>query len=90
MPEGLPIVDAFMGIPFPDSQAVKKYEFLKRQLRDEGSKTMAMPAEYMFKGVPKYDEIDDPVELLVVGARPLRDLDVVAQREHVTPKPAAR
>ncbi|MGZ8762383.1 MAG: amidohydrolase family protein [Acidimicrobiia bacterium] len=65
MPEGLPIVDAFMGIPFPDSQAVKKYEFLKSQLRDTDSLTMAMPAEYMFKGVPKYDEIDDPVELLV-------------------------
>jgi len=65
MPEGLPIVDAFMGIPFPESQAVKKYEFLKSQLRDEGSKSMTMPAEYMFKGVPRYDEIDDPVELLV-------------------------
>jgi predicted TIM-barrel fold metal-dependent hydrolase len=65
MPAGLPIVDAFMGIPFPESQAVKKYEFLRRQLRDEGSMAMSMPAEYMFKGVPKYDEISDPVELLV-------------------------
>jgi hypothetical protein len=65
MPEGLPIVDAFMGIPVPESAAVKKYEFLQGQLRDEGSKKMAFPAEYMFKGVPKYGEIDDPVELLV-------------------------
>ena len=65
MPEGLPIVETFIGIPFPESEAVKKYEFLKSQLRDEGSKSMKMPAEYMFKGVPRYDEIDDPVELLV-------------------------
>ena len=30
---------------------------------DAETKEMAMPAQYMFKGVPTYDHVDDPVAL---------------------------
>ncbi len=65
MPAGLPIVDTFMGMPFPRDEAKRKYAFLDQQLRDAASREMEMPAEYMFKDVPRYEELDNPVELLV-------------------------
>jgi predicted TIM-barrel fold metal-dependent hydrolase len=56
MPTDIGIIDLMLGIPDPGN---KKgwYDFLKPNLRDEESKGMAFPAQYMFKDVP-----EDPTE----------------------------
>lgn len=60
------VIDLFMGIPVTAAEAPRKYDFLRGQLVDKESKEeFTFPAQYMFKEVPKYDEIDDPVELVV-------------------------
>src|SRR4051812_34948388 len=50
-------------IGFPVSRS--QYHFLHPQLRDEESKRMAFPAEYMFKDVPDRptDDAVDPVAM---------------------------
>ncbi|MHB8670295.1 MAG: amidohydrolase family protein [Acidimicrobiales bacterium] len=44
------VVDLMIG--FPSNDAARHYDFLKPQLRDEGSGQMKFPAGYMFKDVP--------------------------------------
>lgn len=55
-PHDLGVIDLMLGVPEP-GQKERWYDFLKPNLRDEESKGMAFPAEYMFKEVP-----DDPTE----------------------------
>jgi predicted TIM-barrel fold metal-dependent hydrolase len=59
------VVETFLGMPFGRGDAKKKYEFLQRLLKDQESHEFEMPAEYMFRDVPKYEAIDDPVEFLL-------------------------
>jgi uncharacterized protein len=62
MPADVGVVDLMIG--FPAADAAQHYEFLKSQLRDEGSKDLEMPAGYMFKDVPnRLAEGDDPVDI---------------------------
>jgi predicted TIM-barrel fold metal-dependent hydrolase len=44
------IIDLMIG--FPKKNAADHYKFLDGAVKDAESKTMAMPAQYMFKGVP--------------------------------------
>ncbi|MCU1365738.1 MAG: Amidohydrolase [Ilumatobacteraceae bacterium] len=48
--DGIGIVDLMIG--FPKKSAADHYKFLDGAVKDAESKTMAMPAQYMFKGVP--------------------------------------
>ncbi|MCD9623532.1 amidohydrolase family protein [Rhabdothermincola salaria] len=63
-PKDIPIVETFVGMPSRNRKEV--YKFLAPHLRDEGSKEMRFPAQYMFKDVPgDLDESVDPVALLI-------------------------
>lgn len=60
------VVDLMMGVPETVDEAPRKYDFLDGQLMDrESREEFRFPAEYMFKDFPRYDRIDDPVELVV-------------------------
>jgi hypothetical protein len=62
MPEGLPIIDTMIGFPVQDFDA--QYEILRRGVKDEESKGLDFPVEYMFKDVPKEDsKAEDPVAM---------------------------
>jgi predicted TIM-barrel fold metal-dependent hydrolase len=64
------VVDLMMGVPATVGDAPRKYDFLRGQLRDrESREEFSFPAEYMFKDVPRYDEIEDPVDLVVAECR---------------------
>src|SRR5262245_42699263 len=64
------VVDLMMGVPGTVGEAPRKYDSLRGQLRDrESREEFSFPAEYMFKDVPRYDEIEDPVELVVAECR---------------------
>ena len=54
MPTDIGVIDLMIG--FPSAEARRHYDFLKTQLRDDESRGMEFPAEYMFKGVPNYVE----------------------------------
>jgi predicted TIM-barrel fold metal-dependent hydrolase len=57
-------VDCMIG--FPSANARAHYDYLRAQAKDAESKSMAFPAEYMFKGVPnELDEGADPVDVTV-------------------------
>jgi uncharacterized protein len=59
MPSDVGVVDLMISFP---TRSHGPYEFLKPQLRDAESATMAFPAEYMFKDVPEAADDDaDPV-----------------------------
>src|SRR5256885_645435 len=58
-PKDIPVIDLMMGTSAgPASKG--NYDFMKRALRDEGSKDMNFPAQYMFKDVPYSDQARDP------------------------------
>jgi predicted TIM-barrel fold metal-dependent hydrolase len=58
LPTGIGIVDLMIGFP----TARDPYHFMAPLLRDEESRSMAFPAEYMFKEVPdRVEGDDDPV-----------------------------
>jgi len=61
------IIDTFLAMPDTRENQAAKYERIRRLAGDEGTKSMEMPAEYMFKGVPTYadDEVDDPVAVVL-------------------------
>jgi predicted TIM-barrel fold metal-dependent hydrolase len=64
------VVDLMMGVPKSVAEAPRKYDFLDGQLRDrESREEFLFPAQYMFKDFPRYDEIEDPVELVVAECR---------------------
>jgi len=59
------VIDTMIGFPQPRDDAAKQYDFIRKQTHDRDSDEWEFPAQYMFKGVPKYDRVDDPVEMLV-------------------------
>jgi len=60
MPSGIGIVDTMIGFP-QEGDAI--YDFIRRQTRDQASKEMRFPVEYMFKHVPHDLPTDDPVSV---------------------------
>jgi len=64
MPPGIGVIDLMMGLPSGDPK--RWYEFLRPQLHDrESREEFEFPAQYMFKGVPKFDIPDDPARFLL-------------------------
>ena len=59
------VIDTMIGFPQPRDQQAKQYDFIRRQAMDAETQDMEFPAQYMFKGVPHYDRVDDPVDMLV-------------------------
>ncbi len=56
VPSGIGIIDTMMGTRAGVTAKQQNYAFMKDQLRDADSKTMAFPAQYMFKDVPFSDQ----------------------------------
>ncbi len=92
MPDDIGVIDLMLAIPQGDP--AKIYGFLQKQMRDEESKGFEFPAEYMFKGVPKFDDLQDPIGLVLaqmdrfgmqqamIGVHPGNELSIRALREH--------
>jgi uncharacterized protein len=59
------VIDTFLSMPAPRDEKKQVYENIRKQSLDTETQTMEMPAEYMFKGVPKYEELPDPVAEVV-------------------------
>jgi predicted TIM-barrel fold metal-dependent hydrolase len=55
------VIDTFLSMPAPRAEKAKVYDYIRKQAMDSETQTMEMPAEYMFKGVPHYEELSDPV-----------------------------
>jgi uncharacterized protein len=54
-------IDGFLSMPAPRKEKARVYDYIRKQSLDTETQSMEMPAEYMFKGVPKYEELSDPV-----------------------------
>jgi uncharacterized protein len=77
MPSGIGIIDTMMGTRAGVTAKVQNYAFMQQSLRDAESKTMAFPAQYMFKDVPFSEQArgtDGPVEEPPQGAELLLPL----------------
>ena len=77
MPSGIGIIDTMMGTRAGVTAKQQNYAFMQAQLRDADSKSMAFPAQYMFKDVPFSEQargVDGPVEEPVQGAELLLPL----------------
>jgi predicted TIM-barrel fold metal-dependent hydrolase len=59
------VIDTMIGFPAPREEQAKHYDFIRKQTHDADSQEWEFPAQYMFKGVPHYDKVDDPVEMLM-------------------------
>jgi uncharacterized protein len=59
------VIDTFLSMPDVRAAKAKVYDWIRKMALDAETQSMEMPAEYMFKDVPTYDEIDDPVELVL-------------------------
>ena len=60
------VIDTFLSMPTRDAELAKKYDWIRASTMDAGSRTMEMPAEYMFKGVPRFgDDVPDPVDFVL-------------------------
>ena len=59
------VIDTMIGFPVPREEQRKHYDFIRKQTNDADSQEWEFPAQYMFKGVPHYDEVPDPVEMLM-------------------------
>ena len=57
------IVDTFLSFPDVREAKAKVYDYIRKASLDQETQSMEMPAGYMFKDIPSYDEIDDPLEL---------------------------
>jgi uncharacterized protein len=57
MPTDIGVIDLMIGFPAEDAR--RHYDFMKANLKDEGSAEMEFPAEYMFKEVPNHKEPED-------------------------------
>jgi predicted TIM-barrel fold metal-dependent hydrolase len=55
------VIDGFLSMPAPRKEKARVYDYIRKQSLDTETQSMEMPAEYMFKGVPKYEELSDPV-----------------------------
>jgi len=56
------VIDTFLAMPARREEQAKKYDFIRSIAHDSETQSMEMPAQYMFKGVPHYDELDEPVD----------------------------
>jgi predicted TIM-barrel fold metal-dependent hydrolase len=64
MPQGIGVIDLMMAIPTDDT--TQWYQFLRPQLMDAESRQLfKMPAEYMFRDIPKSSPSDDFVKLVL-------------------------
>jgi len=61
------VIDTFLSMPDTRARQAAKYQKIRDLAHDAATKSMEMPAEYMFKDVPKYaeDEVEDPVEVVL-------------------------
>jgi predicted TIM-barrel fold metal-dependent hydrolase len=59
------VFDTMIGFPAPREEQAKQYDFIRKQTHDHDSQEWEFPAQYMFKGVPHYERVDHPVEMLV-------------------------
>jgi predicted TIM-barrel fold metal-dependent hydrolase len=63
------VVDTAVGMPKSREEMYEFYEFIRRQTHDadskEGKEGLEFPAGYMFKDVPKWEQLDDPVDVLL-------------------------
>jgi predicted TIM-barrel fold metal-dependent hydrolase len=59
------VIDTMIGLPSSREDRRKVYDFIRKQALDAETQEMEFPAQYMFKGVPHFEHVDDPVELLV-------------------------
>ncbi|MEY4008339.1 MAG: hypothetical protein RLZZ467_1406 [Gemmatimonadota bacterium] len=68
-------------MPSERSEQVRKYDNIRELAMDAETQSMEMPAEYMFKQVPHYDDLPDPV------AEVLRLMDThgIARNASITP-----
>ena len=58
MPQGLGVIDLMMNIPGADNS--HWYDFMKPLLLDQESREQfSMPAQYMFKDIPKVEGKED-------------------------------
>jgi uncharacterized protein len=55
------VIDGFLSMPAPRKEKARVYDYIRKQSLDTETQSMEMPAEYMFKGVPHYEELSDPV-----------------------------
>ena len=60
MPSGVGIVDTMIGFP---QEGDALYDFIRKQTKDQASKDMRFPVEYIFKNVPHDLPTDDPVSV---------------------------
>jgi uncharacterized protein len=60
------VVDLMIGIPASLDDRKHHYDKMRPYLRDKESREeFSFPAQYMFKDLPKHEDIEDPVEFLV-------------------------
>jgi predicted TIM-barrel fold metal-dependent hydrolase len=59
------VIDTFLSMPSPEHLRAEKYDWVRRNTMDAESAEMTMPAEYMFTAAPSYEEVDDPVALVL-------------------------
>jgi uncharacterized protein len=59
------VIDTMIGAPTSREEQRKVYDFIRKQAMDAETQDMEFPAEYMFKGVPHYEHVDDPLGMLV-------------------------
>lgn len=61
------MVDTFLSMPDTRDRQAAKYDRIRSLANDVETKSMEMPAEYMFKDVPKYadGDVEDPVEVVL-------------------------
>ena len=60
------VVDLMIGIPASLEDRKHHYDKMRPYLRDKESREeFSFPAQYMFKDLPKHEDIEDPVEFLV-------------------------
>ncbi len=79
------VIDTFLSMPAPRTEKAKVYDYIRDQAMDPETQGMEMPAEYMFKEVPHYEELTDPVaEVLTLmdqyGIRMM--MPGIAENEH--------
>lgn len=63
------VIDTFLSMPDTRTRQAAKYDTIRKGSLDKETHGMEMPAQYMFKGVPKYEdhEVTDPVEVVLAG-----------------------
>ncbi len=60
------VVDLMIGVPSPTAEHADKYRKYLAQVHDrESREDFTFPAQYMFKNVPEFADLDDPVQTLI-------------------------